>query len=208
LAAESGTAPRLLDWGVAAAALTGQATSGDRHLVRPYPNGVLAGVVDGLGHGEEAAAAAMAAIAILDAHASESVLALAQLCHAGLRGTRGVVMSLASFRSTDSTMTWLGVGNVDGVLLRADPRATPARETLLLRGGVVGYQLPALHASAVPVARGDTLVLVTDGIRSGFAEQGMLPGSTQQMADRILQRFNKRTDDALALVVQYLGTGP
>ena len=62
-------------------------------------------------------------------------------------------------------MTWLGVGNVEGVLIRADTRATPAAESVLLRGGVVGYQLPALQASVVPVSRGDLLILATDGIR-------------------------------------------
>ena len=40
-----------IEWGVATRALPGQAESGDRHLVQRFPDGVLAAVVDGLGHG-------------------------------------------------------------------------------------------------------------------------------------------------------------
>ena len=47
-------------------------------------------------------------------------------------------------------MTWLGVGNVEGVLLRAALRI--ARESVLLRGGVAGYQAAAF--ARVRAARG------------------------------------------------------
>lgn len=84
-------------------------------------------------------------------------------------------------------------------------RSVPAREYLLLRGGVVGYQLPPLHASTIPVARGDTLILATDGIRSGFAEGLDLGEPPQRIADHILAQHGKSTDDALVLVGRYIG---
>jgi phosphoserine phosphatase RsbX len=195
-------------WGVATRALVGQAVSGDRHLVAPFPHGVLLAVIDGLGHGEDAAAAADIAVARLARHAHESVLSLVRRCHEGLKATRGVVMSLASVNAPDRTMTWLGVGNVEGLLLRADVRDSPAREAILLRGGVVGYQLPSLRASMLPIRRGDTLVVATDGIRDGFAEGLPLRDPPQQIADRILARFGKDTDDALVLVARFVGDAP
>ena len=79
-------------------------------------------------------------------------------------------MSLASFSGRDHTMIWLGVGNVEGVLIRRVQTVNAARETILLRGGIVGYQLPPLRATTVPVIRGDTLIFATDGIREGFAD--------------------------------------
>src|SRR5207247_587433 len=84
----------------------------------------------GLGHGADAAAAARAAVAALDRHAEESVLPLVQRCHQALAGTRGVVMSVAFFDPSDHAMTWLGVGNVEGVLLYTDPGARPVRASL------------------------------------------------------------------------------
>jgi hypothetical protein len=59
-------------------------------------------------------------------------------------------------------MTWLGVGNVQGVLMRADAKKGKVKESLLLRGGVVGSQLPALQATVIPIVKGDTLVFATD----------------------------------------------
>ena len=196
----------MIEWGVATLTLPSQDESGDRHVVQPFPDGVLVAAVDGIGHGEEAAAAAKTAVTILTIYSHESVVTLLRRCHEGLRKTRGVVLSVASFDTHASTMTWLGVGNVEGLLLRADPQASPPRESLLLRGGVVGGELPALSASIVPLVRGDTLVFTTDGVRSDFAE-GLTVSegeSPQRSADRILARYGKHTDDALVLVARYM----
>lgn len=199
---------RLIEWGVAALTLPGQAESGDRHVVKPFPNGVLVAALDGLGHGDEAAAAARAAVSALEDHGNGGVIPLLSRCHERLRATRGVVMSLASFNALDGTMTWLGVGNVEGRLVRAAPDARLRHETLLLRGGVVGGQLPELHASILAVAPADTLILATDGIRGDFAD-GVIPTDPpQRIADLILAQYGKGTDDALVLVARYAGQAP
>jgi serine/threonine protein phosphatase PrpC len=200
--------PPLIEWGVAVQPLEGEAESGDQYVVRPLPNGVLVAAVDGLGHGPEAAAAARSAVVTLEDYAHEPVISLLRRCHERLIRTRGVVMSLASFNALDNTMTWLGVGNVEGLLLRADVAANPPRENVLLRGGVVGYQLPALHASILPVTRGDVLILATDGIRGGFAEDVTLSDPPQRIAEHILARCATGMDDALVLVARYLGHEP
>lgn len=193
----------LIDWGAAALTLPGQSRSGDRQAVVLFPGGALVAVVDGLGHGELAAVPAETAIEVLERHAREPVVTLIQRCHERLRGTRGAVMSLASFREADSTMTWLGIGNVVAVLLRADPGAVPRQEYLSLRGGVVGDQLPRLDASVIPVTRGDTLILASDGVRRDFIGSLRLGESPQRVADRILAEFAPGTDDALVLVARY-----
>jgi phosphoserine phosphatase RsbX len=179
--------------------------SGDLHAVVPFEGGTLVAVIDGLGHGTEAAVAARAAAAVLQAHPGEPVQALVRRCHQGLRSTRGAVISMASFRAYDSSMTWIGVGNVDGVLLRADPAATPRREVIATRGGVVGFQLPSLHSATLRVSRGDIVLLATDGIRTRFSEGVALERSPQEIADSILLRHNRGNDDALVVVVRYLG---
>jgi phosphoserine phosphatase RsbX len=194
-----------IEWGVATQPLPGQTVSGDLHLVEPFAHGALVAVVDGLGHGDEAAAAAGIAIEILKGNAAQSVSLLVQQCHGALLQTRGAVITLASFNALDNTVSWLGVGNVAGLLLRADTSAKPACESAMLRGGVVGYQLPALRASVIAVSAGDLLILASDGIRGGF-EQCVIPtNKPQQIADRIMSQYVKGSDDALALVARYLG---
>jgi serine/threonine protein phosphatase PrpC len=204
-----------LHWSVATHTLVRQSVSGDLHLVASFPDGVLVAVVDGLGHGEEAVTAANLTILTLKENAQESVVALMQRCHEQLKGTRGVVMSLASLNTCDNLMTWVGVGDVEGVLLRGDLDANPARELLPLRGGVIGYQLPTLRAARLPVRRGDILILATDGIRSSFIQEPLLRNpllrlaqdGPQQLAGHLLAHYGKATDDALVLVARYLGDG-
>lgn len=194
----------LIEWGVASLTMSGQSQSGDRHLVQPYTNGLLVAVVDGLGHGEQAAAAADLAVTTLIKHAHESVIALLELCHDALRKTRGVVMSLASFNELDRALTWMGIGNVEGLVLRAEGSPHSRHEYLLLRGGVVGDQLPSLGASIIPLMQGDTLVFTTDGIRGGFAKDLFASDPPQVMADRILAKYSKGSDDALVFVARFL----
>ena len=198
----------LIETGVAAAMPEGQVRSGDRHVVKSSAGGLLAAVVDGLGHGDGAAEAAEAAAAVLASHAGEPPAALIRRCHEALRSTRGAVMSLAWFDRRQGTMTWLGVGNVEGALLRGDPGASRREEFLLLAGGVVGGRLPPLRASAIPVARGDTLILATDGIKAGFIQDMTADDPPQRIADGIVARHRKGTDDALVLVARYAGGRP
>lgn len=195
----------LIMWGVAALALPGHAQSGDRYVVQPFQNGALVAVVDGIGHGDEAAVAAKTAVATLEASAHERVTRLIERCHEALIGTRGAAISLAAFNTTYQTLTWLGVGSVEGVLFRADSGIHPPYESLLLRGGTPGDRIPPLHASVFPVMPGDTLILFTNGIGRGFTRRLPLGGSPQRTADRILAEHSKGTDDALVLVVRYLG---
>jgi len=201
-------AETLLEWGIAALTLPSETESGDSHVVAPFRDGALVAVVDGLGHGSEAAIAARAAITVLQRHAGEAAMPLVRRCHEELRRTRGAVLSIASFNGLNNTMTWLGVGNVEGMLFRASATALPQREAILLRGGVVGYQLPPLRETVLPVARGDTMIFVTDGIRDGFAEKSPIGRHTGNVADDILARFARHTDDALVLVARYLGRPP
>ena len=194
----------LIESGVASLTMPGQSQSGDRHLVHPYPNGLLVAVVDGLGHGEQAAAVADLAVTTLIKHAHESLIALVKRCHEALRETRGVVMSLASFNELDQTLTWLGIGNVEGLVLRAKGSLHSRHEYLLLRGGVVGGQILSLSASIIPLMQGDTLVFTTDGIRGGFVKDLFVNDPPQVMADRILAKHSKGSDDALVFVARFL----
>lgn len=198
-------APSHIEWGVATIALPGQTHSGDLHLVKPFSNGILVAALDGVGHGEEAARAATKACGILEGHAEEPVISLVRQCHEGLRATRGVAMSIASFNLAHELMTWVGVGNVQGILLRPGLTSTPQEESLLLRAGVVGVQLPPLQAAVLPLSAGDRLIFATDGIHNDFARGLAWNQVPQRAAEMILAQHSKATDDALVLVARYLG---
>jgi len=192
-------------WGVSSRALGGAAVSGDLHVVVPREQSVLVAAIDGIGHGTEAAHAARVAAAVLAHHAEEPLIPLMQRCHEELRGTRGVVLSMASLDLRRDTMIWLGVGNVEAALHRASRLANPARNSLVLRGGVVGYQIPSLRAAECEILAGDVLVFATDGVRSDFTAYAPLGCDMQEAAEAMLARYGKDTDDAMVLTIRYLG---
>ncbi len=194
-----------LDWGVASRPLPGETASGDAHIVQVSGDTAVVVVLDALGHGDEAAATARVAMDTLSRSAGESIESLIQRCHQALIGTRGAVISLASFDFVECAMTWLGVGDVEGHLILADPTAVPGESTLTTLGGIVGGRMPPTRPWVIPVSNGDTLVFSTDGIRSGAASGIHPTGSPQSIADQILARGFKGTDDGLVLVARVRG---
>jgi hypothetical protein len=193
----------VVDWAIAGRPLAGETESGDLHVVAPFDGGTLVAVIDGLGHGPQAALAARAAAEVLMEHPSDALSRLVVWCHEALRKTRGAVMTLASFRSRGAELTWMGIGNVEGVLLRADDKR--ASDAAPLRGGVVGFRMPAFREATVSLACGDTVVLATDGIRSGFSRGRSAAASPAHLSASILADHGKTTDDAMVIVARYVG---
>jgi phosphoserine phosphatase RsbX len=194
----------LIEWSVAEEILPGQKQSGDRYVVKTSPEGALVAVVDGIGHGEDAARSAELVVRALDGARTCSPISLLRSCQQHLYGTRGAVLSMAWFSALDETMTWLGVGNVAGVLIRREAYGVSKQESLLLRSGMVGAQLPYVSASVLPVSYGDVLIFATDGIRVGFADQLSINGSTKETAQHIIEHHWRKLDDALVLVARYV----
>ena len=194
-----------IEWGIATRCRLGEAMSGDLAVVSLLPEGALVAGIDGLGHGSEAARAARRAAAIMHESPSQDLVLLVQRCHAALRGTRGAAISLAFVSASESRMTWLGVGNVEGRVLSGDPAATQPKSSLALGRGVPGHELPTVQAAAITMRPGDVLLLATDGVDPGFADSLELSGSSQTISERILSDHWRPSDDALVIVVRYLG---
>jgi hypothetical protein len=206
----------IVDWSAALRPFPGEVELGDGRLVLPIRHGVLVAVSDGLGHGADAAAATRIALTTLAEYAAEPAPSLFARCHWSLRRTRGAALSLAVIRADEGAMTWAGVGNVAGVLLRANPRATPRVEVLVPRrgllgdrlpprSGVFGDRLPPLPVSEIPIARGDMLALATDGVRGEFLDELNSSDPPGNQAERLLSSHWTGADDALILVARYVG---
>jgi hypothetical protein len=197
--------PSRLELGIAERALPGQRRSGDRAVLVAYEGGALVAAIDGLGHGAEAADAAATAAEVLAAHPDEEPEHLIKACHRALARTRGVVMTLAWIELDGGHLSWTGVGNVEGRLIHPAAGPRSPTEGALTKGGVVGYNLPSIRVTGTDLEEGDVMVLATDGIDSGFAD-AVTPGTpAQDIADRILARHARERDDALVVVVRYLG---
>jgi len=185
--------------------MAGELQSGDRGLVLLDAERALVAAVDGLGHGREAARAAASVVDTLTAFADEPLDSLTERCHEELRDRRGAVLSLARFCASDDTVTWLGVGNVEGRLLRSAGSGRISVESLIPARGIAGDRMAELEDATLPVRRGDVVVLATDGIEPAFADTLQPEGTAEELAARVLAEFSKPKDDALVVVARYLG---
>jgi negative regulator of sigma-B (phosphoserine phosphatase) len=197
--------PAELDLGVAGIAIEGEQRSGDLAVFAPYDRGGLAVVIDGLGHGDDAADASAIAEKVIREHASAEPAALLARCHEALRRSRGVVLTAAWFDLEDLEISWAGVGNVEARLVRGAAVYGDRHDSALVLGGVVGYNLPPVRPSYFELRPGDAVAFATDGIDADYSAS-LTPGlSAQRLAERILERHARDTDDALAAVVRYVG---
>jgi len=191
-----------LEWAAAGAAARGESRSGDRHLVQRLPDGALVAVVDALGHGPEAADVAEAAVAGLGRSPAASISRRLLDCHQSLAGTRGAVAALAGVDGVGA-VTWLSVGNVEGVVLRPGRDGMAVVSRLATRPGILGMRLPPLHESRQPMRPGDVLLVATDGVDPECFPAAAPATDPSAIARRVLENGHRPADDGLVLAVRW-----
>ncbi|MEN9935580.1 MAG: hypothetical protein RLZZ387_2159 [Chloroflexota bacterium] len=188
-----------IEWGAVCRAKQGQQTSGDTYLVHDQGAGrTLVSVIDGLGGGEEAARAARIAEALYRERADHPLQDLVRQSHTALHATRGAVASLLRLDEPGRAMTYVGVGNIGAHVYSRQPIKP------ISKNGILGYRLPTLLELRYSYEPGDIFVLFSDGVSSQFGQDPLIDirQPPQQVAEQILARYGKHTDDATVLVVR------
>lgn len=196
-----------IEWAIAGRPLPGEHVSGDQAIALEIDgDAALFGVMDGLGHGPAAATAAMRAVDALKRARKERVEVLVQLCHRVLGGTRGVAMTLARVDFAAGILTWTGVGNVTANQVAKDVTGTLIRSTARLTAGIVGYRIPEVRpAQVVSIRAGDLIVIASDGISEDHLEHIDFSASAIVIAEEIVSKHAKKTDDAMVLTARHRG---
>ncbi len=172
--------------------------NGDAWHVLRHGNVCRLCVIDGLGHGPEAAKATHVAIAALEGICSESPSRAIQQCHAALRGTRGVVMAVADIDLESQTLNFASIGNIDGIV-EQDGKT----HRLISYRGIVGSTLPTVRSFDFALTGHWSLLLHSDGIMSRFDPATELEdvADPESWALAFLQRWARDTDDATVVLV-------
>lgn len=188
-------------FGAVGVPLGGDGESGDTWAVAPDRQ-LAAAVVDGLGHGPAAAVAARAAVTAFGHGPVTDLDALVRRAHEAMRATRGGVLGACLIDPGRGELTYAAVGNITGRVL------TGGRTVHLLdRPGTLGTHLPVptTHLQRCAWEPGSTLVLVSDGIRSGWnldEHPHLLTHHPAVVAAVIHRDHGRPTDDATVLVVR------
>lgn len=196
-----------IEWATAGRPRPGQQLCGDQAIaVEIDSDTALFGVLDGLGHGPAAASAALTAVEVLNDAREERLEVLVQLCHRVLANTRGVAMTLARIDFGAGKLIWTGVGNVTANLVAKAVSGVQIRSCARLTAGIIGYRIPEITpAQQVPIRTGDLLVIASDGITDDHLDHIDFAGSATDIADLILSKHAKETDDTLVLAARHRG---
>jgi anti-sigma regulatory factor (Ser/Thr protein kinase) len=158
-------------------------------------------VVDGLGHGDEAAVASRAALSLLpELGATAPEQALVAL-HERLRPTRGAAAAILRADPGRGEAEFCGVGNVGGAA--AGP-GVPNRR-VVSQPGIVGRNIPRPVAQRLPLGGDTTLLMYTDGIVSRW-DLDMYPGvlghHPAALAAVLMHHHRRSGDDSTAVALR------
>ncbi|MGA7438951.1 MAG: ATP-binding protein [Luteibacter sp.] len=142
-------------------ALHGEPECGDGWGMAIEAGAVCAVMVDGLGHGPAANAAAMACLVTWRATpCAEPTEQLASL-NAGMTGTRGGAVAVARFDAASGSLRYAGVGNIAASLHTGE-----GSRGLASHPGIVGVQARRSQAFDFPDVASRLLIMHSDGLQS------------------------------------------
>ena len=181
--------------------LAGETESGDAWMVARQRQAIALMVVDGLGHGPEAAKAARAAV---DAAALQPGLRPAEqieVCHAALRPTRGAAQAVALMDLAARQLYFAGVGNIGACIIDGD-----TRRQMMSHNGIVGHNMRKVQEFTLPCAPGALVIMASDGIGTQW-DLAQYPGLAACdpviVAAVLLRDFGRGRDDACVLVQRW-----
>ncbi|MDK1471966.1 SpoIIE family protein phosphatase [Streptomyces sp. 549] len=156
-------------------------------------------VVDGLGHGPQAAEAAQCALRAFHRVPESTLPDILTTVHRSLRHTRGAAAGVLRLRAGQAE--YAGIGNVRALVLTR----TEARHRLTGQPGVLGLTMPAPRVHRIPLTPDSTAVLHSDGICPRWAHLPSpfllrLPPSL--LAAAVAHGHRRTRDDATVLTVR------
>lgn len=157
-------------------------------------------VADGLGHGEQAAAASQEAVRIFEANVDRSPVEIVELMHIALRSTRGAVVGIAAVNLTDQTVNYVGVGNIAGGLY-----GNQQHKNFVSYNGTIGHEVRKIQAFPSDWIPNGLLILHSDGLGSQW-RLDRYPGLQYQhpslIAGILYRDFNRGRDDVTIVVAR------
>jgi len=193
--------PRLLEFGAASRAYRSSPENGDAFVIRQWEGHALAGVIDGLGHGQFAQRAAHTARDYVERHFDQPLESIFRGVGRDCRSTRGVVMALVRFELTRQKIIVASVGNVEVRLMGS---LTPFKPRL--RRGIVGLSsAPNPVLAEHPWTPASLLIVHSDGVQSGWSSnqfKELIRETPGVIARRLLDDYGRMEDDATVLVAR------
>ena len=179
---------------------TGEDVPGDGWLLEGSGDYRTIMVVDGLGHGPNAARAARAATEAFAAHPAATPGALMQICHGALAATRGAAGAAARVAPAKRHGSFAGVGNI-----ACRVETTGERRQLVSHSGTLGHVMRRVQEFEFVFPAGALLILHSDGLTTRWSTEdypGLLAKHAGLIAGVLYRDHNRGTDDVTVVVLK------
>ena len=190
-----------LNHGILSRPKSGEHINGDAFIAKHVRNGLLMGVIDGVGHGVHASQAANTARQYIEKHSDSSLLEIFRGVDRACLATRGVVMALVLFEWQRNMFQFASVGNIEIKVFNGG-REKPK---FIIRRGIVGKNAPLPVVTENQWQSGDMLALHSDGVSSQWNLDNFVhyaEYSAQVIAENIFKATQKQNDDATLVIVK------
>jgi anti-sigma regulatory factor (Ser/Thr protein kinase) len=160
----------------------------------------LIAVIDGLGHGPQAAMASAAGVRSFRERSGPSLEMLLQDMHGALRPTRGAAVGVMLVDLERAVVEFAGVGNIAATI--ATDKA--ARRAVSLPG-IIGHEMRRVQTFTYPWQQDATLVMYSDGLSGNWNLSdypGLAPRSPLVIAAVLYRDFCRGNDDVTVLVLK------
>ena len=192
--------PGALLQGAVSAAKSGESVAGDDWAILSWRGRHALFVVDGLGHGPDAAAAARAAIETVTKGMQLSAVDLMGSVHDALRPTRGAAGAVALLEPDKELCTYCGVGNIC-----ASIRSRGVSRSMVSHNGILGHQVRKIQHFTYPFERGALCIAHSDGVSARW-DLAAYPGLEQRhpalVAGVLFRDHGRMRDDVTVAAVR------
>lgn len=187
-------------WGALSRPLPGEVACGDLWRTAIGTDVATFMVVDGLGHGPYAAAAAEAMADVFDRTPFATPGQVLETAHDELRGTRGAAVSIAQVDRKDRRIRFAGVGNVVSTI--ADGETSKG---MVSHNGTLGVQVRKIQTFEYEWPAGSLLIMHSDGLQSRWSlapHRGLQLRHPAVIAAALLRDCSRGHDDVTVLVAR------
>lgn len=179
--------------------LADETACGDGWAFALCDGGVVALVVDGLGHGPAAHEAAEACVmAFMESPCDEPVQSMGRL-GAAMSSTRGGAVALARYDAQADTLRFTGIGNISASL-----QSFEGSRGLASHPGIVGGPTRRSQAFDFPLAGARLLLMHSDGLQSRWSLRdypGLLTRHPAVITALLYRDFNRGRDDVTVFAI-------
>ena len=194
-------APRAgIEFGVVNLPMPGQEISGDGWGVEDLQDKYICTVVDGLGHGPDAAIAARAALATAKEYRDKTPAEMIERAHGSLRSTRGAAMAVAAVDLAANIVCYCAVGNISTTIVHKEQI-----RHLVSLNGIVGQEARKITEFTYPWSRESLLVMHSDGLTARWdlkAYPALVQRDPALIAGVLYRDLSRGRDDATVLVAR------